>query len=289
MGWTPTLGSNWQATPSLPEDGRYDHNARYYNPTLGRFISADTIVPNPGDPQSLNRYAYTLNNPLKYTDPSGHFEIDEIHRYLEQHLGIADEVERDAIINQWRTEETGWWEIIGPDGATYGDTLDSTKLNFLGRPGNRVHGQFFRDHQHDTFTFSGREFVLEMPGEWGSWDIKDFTSLVEFHDETTDVIWMRHSDTSGWLYQGGIGYAAKDAPIKWREYRDSLKFFASAFLSGAAGVGLVVASPEPFLSRASGATGIFISGVSFVQGCEHSANFARSLNAAYRLNFRVGQ
>ena len=50
--------------------GLYDYNARYYNPTLGRFISADTIVPSPGDPQSLNRYAYVRNNPLKYTDPS---------------------------------------------------------------------------------------------------------------------------------------------------------------------------------------------------------------------------
>ena len=29
-------------------------------------------MPNPGDPQSLNRYTYTLNNPLRYTDPSGH-------------------------------------------------------------------------------------------------------------------------------------------------------------------------------------------------------------------------
>jgi len=29
-------------------------------------------VPSAGNPQSLNRYAYVLNNPLKYTDPSGH-------------------------------------------------------------------------------------------------------------------------------------------------------------------------------------------------------------------------
>ena len=42
---------------------------------LGRFLSADTIVPSPGNPQSLNRYAYGLNNPLKYVDPSGHFVI----------------------------------------------------------------------------------------------------------------------------------------------------------------------------------------------------------------------
>ena len=37
-----------------------------------RFISPDTIVPEPGNPQALNRYSYTLNNPLKYTDPTGH-------------------------------------------------------------------------------------------------------------------------------------------------------------------------------------------------------------------------
>jgi RHS repeat-associated protein len=48
------------------------YNARYYDPGIGRFTQADTIVPDPGNPQTLNRYAYTLNNPLKYIDPSGH-------------------------------------------------------------------------------------------------------------------------------------------------------------------------------------------------------------------------
>ena len=48
------------------------YNARWYDPALGRFISADTVVPQPGNPQALNRYAYVLNNPLKYTDPTGH-------------------------------------------------------------------------------------------------------------------------------------------------------------------------------------------------------------------------
>jgi RHS repeat-associated protein len=49
----------------------YDYGARFYSPALGRFLSADTIVPEPGNPQSLNRYSYTYNNPVKYTDPSG--------------------------------------------------------------------------------------------------------------------------------------------------------------------------------------------------------------------------
>jgi RHS repeat-associated protein len=51
------------------------YRARYYDPTIGRFISADTIVPNPADPQSLNRYSYVANNPVLYTDPTGHCSI----------------------------------------------------------------------------------------------------------------------------------------------------------------------------------------------------------------------
>jgi RHS repeat-associated protein len=53
--------------------GLYDYGARFYDPALGRFISADPIVPKPGNPQALNRYSYVYNNPLRYTDPSGHW------------------------------------------------------------------------------------------------------------------------------------------------------------------------------------------------------------------------
>ncbi len=51
----------------------YYAGARYYSPCLGIFIQPDTIIPKVYDPQSLNRYSYTLNNPYKYTDPSGKF------------------------------------------------------------------------------------------------------------------------------------------------------------------------------------------------------------------------
>ena len=46
-------------------------NGRVYDPQLGRFISADAFVTLPYDGQGLNRYAYALNNPLAFTDPSG--------------------------------------------------------------------------------------------------------------------------------------------------------------------------------------------------------------------------
>jgi len=54
------------------EIGLIYYNARYYVPSLGRFLTADTIVPDPTVPQSLNRYTYVLGNPLRYTDSSGH-------------------------------------------------------------------------------------------------------------------------------------------------------------------------------------------------------------------------
>jgi len=64
----------------------YYYEARYYDPTLGRFLSADTIVPNPRDPQDLNRYTYAGNNPFRYTDPTGHFKI-KFNKFLKRALG----------------------------------------------------------------------------------------------------------------------------------------------------------------------------------------------------------
>ncbi len=57
--------------------GIYHYNARFYSPKLGRFLSADTIVPGFANPQNLNRYSYVNNNPLRYTDPTGHFCTEE--------------------------------------------------------------------------------------------------------------------------------------------------------------------------------------------------------------------
>ncbi len=54
--------------------------ARYYHPALGRFVSADTIVPEPGNPQDLNRYMYAGNNPLRFVDPDGHAKKDPIKK-----------------------------------------------------------------------------------------------------------------------------------------------------------------------------------------------------------------
>ena len=64
----------------MPEEfntgGLVHMGARFYDPIIGRFISADTIVPGAGNPQAFNRYAYALNRPLSFVDPSGHQSED---------------------------------------------------------------------------------------------------------------------------------------------------------------------------------------------------------------------
>jgi RHS repeat-associated protein len=61
----------------LDDTGLYYYGARYYDPTIGRFVSPDSIVQSMANPQTLNRYSYCLNNPLKYTDPTGHLTQEE--------------------------------------------------------------------------------------------------------------------------------------------------------------------------------------------------------------------
>ena len=70
-GTTPTT---YRYTGQRQEEGLglYHMGARFYDPALSRWLSADTVVPEAGKPQSLNRYSYVYNNPLKYRDPSGH-------------------------------------------------------------------------------------------------------------------------------------------------------------------------------------------------------------------------
>ena len=55
----------------LNEFDLIDMKGRLYDPVVGRFLSPDNYVQLPDNSQNYNRYSYCLNNPLKYTDPSG--------------------------------------------------------------------------------------------------------------------------------------------------------------------------------------------------------------------------
>jgi RHS repeat-associated protein len=64
-----STGNAYQFTSQELDSGTglYYYDARYYDPLLGRFVQADVVL------DGLNRYAYCHNNPVMYTDPTGHF------------------------------------------------------------------------------------------------------------------------------------------------------------------------------------------------------------------------
>ena len=80
-------------------------NGRVYDPTLGRFTSADPIIQIPDNPQAYNRYSYVLNNPLSFTDPTGFF-LDDLFDALGDFVeGIVDFISDviDFVVDNIRT------------------------------------------------------------------------------------------------------------------------------------------------------------------------------------------
>jgi hypothetical protein len=84
-------------------------NGRMYDPLTARFLSPDILVQNPEFTQSYNRYTYALNNPLKYTDPSGY----KIGILAQTASGLMDDY---PDLNRWggggSSPSNDWWESM---------------------------------------------------------------------------------------------------------------------------------------------------------------------------------
>jgi RHS repeat-associated protein len=76
-GQMPT-GYRFAGERAVGEIGLVLMGARWYDPALARWVQPDTLVPDSQNPQALNRYSYSNNNPLRYVDPSGHTVISAL-------------------------------------------------------------------------------------------------------------------------------------------------------------------------------------------------------------------
>ena len=74
---TPSVRRGFTGHEMLPEfsGGLIHMNGRIYDPNLGRFMTADSVIPDADDSQSYNRYSYVFNNPLTMIDPDGHCPV----------------------------------------------------------------------------------------------------------------------------------------------------------------------------------------------------------------------
>jgi len=132
-------------------------NGRVYDPEIARFLSPDPVIQDPYSIFSYNRYSYCLNNPLKYTDPSGYKEA---------------EIEPELI---WTNP--GWLKYADPTHQNnYFDYLESLGgggggssggINY-GKPGEGENGaglgSVYYDHISGTYRFTtdgNRELTRE--------------------------------------------------------------------------------------------------------------------------------
>ena len=79
-------------------------NARLYDPYLAQFLSPDPLIQDPTNSQNFNRFSYCLNNPLKYSDPTG-----EYWWYSALSMGV------NAIANGFAYKKSGqsFWQGVG--------------------------------------------------------------------------------------------------------------------------------------------------------------------------------
>ncbi|MFZ5883972.1 MAG: RHS repeat domain-containing protein [Chloroflexota bacterium] len=114
------------------------YNARWYDPVNGRFAQADTIVPaSTQGTQAWDRYAFVNNNPIRYTDPTGHLTdkekcpdgvCEDITR--QEYRSRPDKIDisllkgKNAILlyelyqKMWAQKGSWWWKEYGAGGFT---------------------------------------------------------------------------------------------------------------------------------------------------------------------------
>ena len=73
----PMFDRGYTGHEHIPAFGLINMNGRCYDHVMSSFLSVDAYVQSPDNSQNFNRYAYCLNNPLKYTDPSGEFMYED--------------------------------------------------------------------------------------------------------------------------------------------------------------------------------------------------------------------
>ena len=96
-----------------PENDLYYYNARYYDPVIGRFTTADSIIDGEFTTKGYNRYSYVHGNPIKYTDPSGHFIVSFLISIAVGAIvgGISSYVSHGIQTGDWTSSNA--WKSLG--------------------------------------------------------------------------------------------------------------------------------------------------------------------------------
>ncbi|MFH1005244.1 MAG: RHS repeat-associated core domain-containing protein [Bacteroidota bacterium] len=133
------------------EFGLINMNGRVYDPLIARMLSPDNFVQNASGTQSFNRYSYCINNPLKFTDPSGNF-LGTIFTSL---WDFSATIFTKGVIDPWNTKANrrAAWSNFDPT-AQWSKTNKAWRIDI---------GLFKTDPNR---TFAGRSWELISRFTW---------------------------------------------------------------------------------------------------------------------------
>ncbi|HDD24953.1 MAG TPA: RHS repeat-associated core domain-containing protein, partial [Chloroflexi bacterium] len=147
--------------------------ARYYDPTTGRFLTRDPVPCVATLPQTLNPYAYALNNPVLYTDPSGEFAFIPLLLVAAaggflggvSYYGIQAYLEADPCTEMdWRWQEALFW---GGGGTGMGAVI-----------GTGIYGGWWVGTQLGWWGVGGSLYSFERAAEFGIRSYNDLRSAI---------------------------------------------------------------------------------------------------------------
>ena len=223
--WSYTLDANdlelfagrgFTAHEALPWFNLVNTNGRLYDPLVGRFLSPDPFVQLPDYTQNLNRYSYCVNNPLKYTDPTGEFFLGTI-------LTLVGDLLKTAFIDGGldptsKSARQNAWKDFDPT-ASWSPTNKAWKIDI---------GGFKTDPNRN---FWGRSWQLISRWTWelpqtvlgkGYSHIRNMTGNVDDVSYYGGATLVNKNDNSGWRWGLTLGPYINSKNVVADPYTDDL-------------------------------------------------------------------
>jgi RHS repeat-associated protein len=137
------------------ETGLYYLRARYYDPYIGRFTTEDSYWGEDENPLSLNLYTYCENDPIRYTDPSGHMSANELDFYFgagasqlyDENGNYKDDtvammipmigVITDVACSEANGKKNEGWSIMLPGDTVYGQIDNWSNIDVINTSAGR--------------------------------------------------------------------------------------------------------------------------------------------------------
>lgn len=128
LGGLTVLDRGYTGHEHLQSVGIINMNGRLYDPKLHRFLQPDNNIQDPFNTQNYNRYGYVLNNPLKYTDPSGE-SIFEFVFGLVFSTYVHGAAASGGQLNPFKWDSSAWISSLAGTVSSVGSFSATTGLN----------------------------------------------------------------------------------------------------------------------------------------------------------------